>query len=307
MNHSKQETFFWLEDAHLLKSADIVLREVNELDGAEQKGFWAGQESAELLTRLKALPDKTFSRIIRKTIASHPTKILDYSRVQKSRSLAQDIVISLARREVSIDELDKHLNEPGDMASGALRLRLKKVALAHVGATGNINDRLVAAALSLGKITMQDVDRAKRKRKRRALVDLERISIVARFLVKFWCGEKGDFTRVRQRRGRVEMFHIFSCYEKDGRTVSRNVPGAKFRIHRWPRQQFFVPPLCFFNNKTLSTFCAIGLNMSQSAPETSVAAIKQWVSRLQLERPNHSAAPKIREVRQQEDGLCFYH
>lgn len=261
MKHSERETFFWLE-------------------------------AAKILDRVQA-PDCATN--------ADPKLLQDFSRVRQSLDLAETILIRLARREVSIDELDSHKNEASPMRLGALHVDVKKKALAHIGATGNTADRLVFYAIKNGIITDEDVVRAK-KRKRHPEFDGERIGIVPQFLVKYWCGEKGEAGTVhkRKRQRRVELTHKFSCFVKDGKTVSSNEPGARLCHHEWPRQDLFIPPLCFFTNKALSDLVSILLNQKSSA-----LSVRKSLSRLRLVRPSRSSAPRIGEVRQHKDGLCF--
>ncbi len=65
---------------------------------------------------------------------------------------------------------------------------------------------------------------------------------------------------------------------------------------------FFMPPLCFFSNDALATFCALALGKKQSDPDTSAPAVRKWVSRLRLKR---AACPKIREVKIVGDEIHF--
>lgn len=261
MKHSERETFFWLEAAVLLDRVEVPDLVTNE----------------------------------------DPKRLKDFSRVRQSLDLAETILMCLARREVSIDELDRGENESGGMRIGALPLNLKKKALVHIGATGSTADRIVSFAIKRGIITNEDVIRAK-KRKRLPEWDGEHIHIVPRFLVQFWCGEKGAAGAVhtRKRGENLELVHKFSCFEKDGKTVPRNQPGAKFRRYQWPRQNLFMPPLCFFTNKALSEIVSMVLN-----ERTNEQAVRKWLSRLRLIRPSHSTAPRIRAVKRHPDGLCF--
>ncbi len=142
MKHSRQETFFWLEAASLLDRVTVP-------------EFVAGEDRK---------------------------RVMDFSRVRQSLDLAATILTCLAWRRVSIDELASGANEASKMRIGALRVDMKKYSLAHVGATGNTANRVVACAQRLRIITETDVLQAKRKRKRRPVVDFERISIVPRFL-----------------------------------------------------------------------------------------------------------------------------
>lgn len=229
MKHSGRETFFWFDAACLLDRVHISV----------------------------PLP------------ASEANAQKDFSRVVQRLALATTILISLARREISIDELDRHENASSEMRIGPLPVNIKKYCLAFIGATGTTNDRIVKYALQSGHITAQDVLRAKRKRKRRPEYDAERIGIVARFLVDFWCGRK--------------------------------------RFCHQPRRDgvFYMPPLCFFSNGALATFCAICLGMAQSDKETTAAAVRKWISRLRLVRPLHATAPRIVDVKEYPDGICF--
>lgn len=262
MKHSKSETFFWLKAAALLDRAEV--------------------------------PDRVTN--------ADPKQLQDFFRVRQSLDQAQTILMCLARREVSIDELDRGTNEVSEMRVGALRVDVKKLALAHIGATGSTAGRIVSYAIKKGVITNEDVIRAK-KRKRLPEFDCERIGIFPRFLVEFWCGEAGAAGGVptRRRRGKLELLQKFSCFEKDGQTVSRNVPGAKRRHYEWPRQKLLMPPLCFFTHKALSEFASIIL-----IEGTNEQAVRKWFSRLRLARPSHPTAPRIRAVKQNPDGLCFY-
>ena len=246
MKHSRQETFFWLKAASLLDRVSV----------ADDREGWDVQSGHNVVQP---------SLII----GEDPKQVSDLSRVRHSRQLARWILACLARRQVSIDELDSGANEASEMRVGPLQVGVKKYALAHIGATGNTADRVVAYALKRGIITDDDVCRAKRKRKRHPAYEPERIGTVARFLVDYWCGEEGVY-------GQARSLGIF-----------------------------FMPPLCFFSNGALATFCALALGKKQSDPDTSETAVRKLVSRLQLERPQQSSAPKIRDVKLHGDEILF--
>jgi hypothetical protein len=228
MKHSPHEKFFWLKDAALL---DRIAR------GA------------------KSFPARTSK-----------SKAEQYRKIEQSFDKANTILTALGRREVSIDELDTGKNKAGELTFGSLRLSARKVALARIGATGNTDDRLVSYAMNEGIVTKADVTLTKKNRKRRLAFDAEKISIVARFLVEFWCGEKG----------------IYGCKRQ--------------------AEIFFMPPLAFFSNGALARFCAFALGKKQSESATSITAIRKSVWRLGLKR---ATCPKIRDVKIIGDEICF--
>lgn len=189
MKHSRYETFFWLEAASLL-------------DRVGEPSLTADED---------------------------PELVLDFTRVRQSLDLASWIFACLAQRQVSINELANGANKASEMRVGPLRVNVKKYALAHVGATGNIADRVVAYALKRGIITKTDVLRARRKRKRHPSFEAERISAIAHFLINYWCGERGAYGQSRQL-------------------------GI-----------FFMPPLCFFTDKALADFCEVCLGVTTNS------------------------------------------
>ena len=192
----------------------------------------------------------------------------DFAPVCRSQSIAESIIISLARREVSLDELDSRKNELGKLTVGQLRLNLRKAALAYVGATGRNDDRVVAYALRQGSVSKDDLRRTRKNRPRRDELDFEKISIVARFIVDFWCGERGVYGQER----------------KSG--------------------VFFMPPLCLCSNSAIATLCGIALRLSSRTRGLSSECVRKWVSRLRLVRP--TAAPKIREIKEMSDGGLWF-
>lgn len=65
---------------------------------------------------------------------------------------------------------------------------------------------------------------------------------------------------------------------------------------------FKMPPLCFFKNGALATFCAMALDKAQGDPDTSTDAVRKWVSRLGLKRVKQ---PIITDVKSAQDGIYF--
>jgi hypothetical protein len=233
MKHSERESFFWLNDAALLASVEHI----------------------------KRVPK------------SRAARVEEYRAIQHSRDTANTLVIALARREVSIDELDDGTNivRAGQgLTIGDVRLCAKKAALAHIAATGDENDRIVQAAMSAGVVTHADVARAI-KRNRAPAFDAERVSLVARVLVQHWCGD--------------------------------GTAGSKLRIAIKREQEIFcAPPLCFFDYKPMVAFLSLALHFGPRVKGINDAAIRKWVSRLGL-KP--ASSPRIREVRINGGEILF--
>ncbi len=295
MKYSKRETFFWLEGAALLDKNHILARCLKQLDPNGRAKFWAGKMPNELKAKLNELvTPKEYAQEISRVVAANPKEIRDYCKVWESLSMGKQILVHLARREVSIDELDSGANETSKMRIGTLRVDMKKYALAYVGATGNTANRVVAHALRIGSITNADVRRAKRKRNRHPSFEPARISIVARFLIDNWCGEKGVFGMWK------------NWFETPDKKVSQmlgvgSTPNGDYICKKSP-SFFFMPPLCFFSNDALATFAASALGKQQRDKETSSTAIRKWVSRFGLKHATH---PKIREVKIGGDEIHF--
>jgi hypothetical protein len=115
----------------------------------------------------------------------------DFRKVQRSLEYATQVLIALGGHEVSINELDANKNKSGltyDSDSG-FSFSVKKSELARIAATGNTGN---AEWLKKVGVTEAEIKAAKR-RKRRPLFEHERVSDVARFLVNYWCGQKGVY------------------------------------------------------------------------------------------------------------------
>lgn len=295
MKHSKRETFFWLEGAALLDKTHILAQCLKQLDQNGRKKIWAAKMPNELKAKLYELAtSKEYAQEISRAATANPKKIRDYCKVRESLDLGTRILVCLARHQVSIDELASGANETSKMRIGTLRVDMKKYALAYVGATGNTADRVVAYALRSGTITTADVLRAKRKRKRRPLFEPARISIVARFLIDNWCGNKGVYGMWK------------NWFDSPDKNLSETVGVARatnggYECKKSP-SFFVIPPLCFFSNKALASFCALALRKKQNDPDTSEPAVRKWVSRLELK---HAVCPKIRELKIVGDEIHF--
>lgn len=291
--YAQHERFFWVKAAALLDKTDIIVQSLDQLDQRRQEKFWANEMPKELLARLDELPDKEYAKEISQAIASNPTEIRDYCKVRQSLNMATTRLIHLLREEVSLGDLDTKANEKGQVLAGGVRLDEKKIALRHAAVKGNIDDRLVYFAIAEANEKrdsefFKNLGRALLSKKRPPEIDYERISIVPRFLVDYWCGDKGVYGMW------INLFKTANIGDWRGDN------GAFV----WNQSQsfFFHPPLCFFSNGALATFCAMILGKNQSDPDTSTDAIRKWVSRLGLVR---AKTPKIREVNEAMDGIWF--
>lgn len=194
----------------------------------------------------------------------------DFMQVSQSAGLAGSMLISLARGELTLDELDQKRNEAGSrLRTGGLSilsLNDKRWVLRQVEIYGRLNQRGIPNDLlrfaelndcsffiELGKVLRKVSDPAKRPPE----VEWSSVNKVARFLVQHWC-----------------HWHMNS----------------------------HLPPLCLFENKALATFCGVVMGQPQSAKETSDKAIRKWVSRLRLRR---AKTPRIREVKVTSEEILF--
>jgi hypothetical protein len=281
MRFSRHETFFWLKHAQRLGQ---ICRRAEHLDRALEKKFMAGETPPELLDKLKLADKKHASE----------KEIQDYCEVQRSFDRARTILIALATHEVSIDELDRRKNETSGITydwDNGFRMSVKKSALARIAATGSTSES--GFAMSAGIITKADVKRAK-KRKPHPLFEPERVSIVARFLIDNWRGHTvcyGMWLDYFETKDQKLSNMVGVATASSGDYVCKKSPSF-----------FFMPPLCFFSNDALATFCALTLGKKQSDPDTSAPAVRKWVSRLRLKR---AACPKIREVKIVGDEIHF--
>ena len=180
--------------------------------------------------------------------------------------MARSILIALARRELTLDELDKKANEAGKVSLGRLRLDEKRWVIQNVETAGNLRARGVAHTIfqlarsddcsffiRLGR-ALSKVHKSKVKLPE---VNWDCVNELARFLVPNWC-----------------------CWPGNCR----------------------LPPLCLFENKALATFCALALGKEQRDKETSASAVRKWVSRLRLVRAKN---PRIQAVRITAGGIRF--
>jgi hypothetical protein len=194
----------------------------------------------------------------------------NYVQVSRSGSLAGTILISLARGELTLDDLDRKRNEQGSTrrTGGLTMLPLndKRWVLRQIEIYGRLNQRGIPHDLlrfaedndcsffiELGKKLQKVSDPSKRPPE----VQWEKVNKVARLLVQHWC--------------------------------------------RW-HPNSHLPPLCLFENKALARFCSLALGANSSAPETTDRAIRKWVSRLRLLR---AKVPRIREIKFTSTEILF--
>jgi len=293
MKYSQHEKFFWVKNAALLDKTYMIVESLGQLDQERQEKFSAGETPNELLVKLKEMPDKEYAKEISQTIVSHPAEIRDYCKARQSMDKARTILTCLLREEFSIDDLDKKRNEKGQISCGGFRIDEKKLALRIAKTSGSLKDYFVGLAIETArqqndlKFLKKLVTNAESK-KRPPVIDYQRISIVARFLVDYWCGVKGEYDMWINL---LETAKIGNWSGTDG-------------VFVWKKSQpiFFLPPLCFFSNGALARLCAFALGKMQSDSDTSATAIRKWVSRLQLEQAH---TPKIQEVKETTDGIYF--
>jgi hypothetical protein len=295
MKYSKRETFFWLKGAALLDRTHILTQCLEQVDQETQKEFLAGKKPNELLTKLNALTKtKEYAHEIRRVVAANPQEIRDYCKVRQSLNKARTILISLGKREVSIDELDKGKNETSgmtyDIYPAGFHVSVRKAELSRIAATGaKGNDEWW---IKEGIITKADI-RIARKRKRRPLCEIERVSIVARFLIEHWCGQAWCYGMWK---------NWFETLDKKLSDMVGVVRDNESYVCKKSPSFFFMPPLCFFSNDALAMFVPFALGKKQSDRETSSIAIRKWVSRLELKHAGH---PKIRETQIVGDKIYF--
>ena len=288
MKYSQREKFVWVKNAALLDKTYMIVENLGQLDQGQQEKFSAGETPKELLAKLNEMTDREYAKEISKAIKSHPAEIRDYCKVRQSLNKATTILLSLGQREVSINEIDRGENETDgityDLPTG-FRVSVKKAELSRIAATGAKGnpDWLINAAI----ITKADVKKA-RRRERRPLFDANRIGIVGRFLVDYWCGARGEYGMWINL---LKSAKIGNWCGDDGAFVWKK-----------PQPIFFVPPLCFFSNSALSMFCAMALGKKQSDRETSQPAIRKWISRFGLK---HASCPKIIEVKTTSEEIYF--
>jgi hypothetical protein len=247
---------------------------------------YSARETFLWLNHAKEL-DKTLGKS-----ASRSKAIQDYCKVRQSLDAARAKMIRLVRQEASLDALSKSASRSGKILVGDRRLDERKVALQIVKSSGSLQHRVVSIAIETAR-QQNDFKFFKALAnaglgKRVPEVDFERISVVPRFLVDYWCGDR---SWPQGRYGRwIEWLNDFGNW-KDGAFV-------------WKKYQplFFYPPLCFFSNGALATFLAFALGKEQSDADTSTLAVRQWVSRLGLIR---ASTPKIKEVRNDADEIYF--
>lgn len=190
----------------------------------------------------------------------------NYCRAWKSQNHAHLILISLACRELTLDELDNKTNETGWVSLGSLPLNERRWALRQVKVYGYLNSRGVPETLArlanaddrkffieLGQV-LKKINATGR---REAEVQWDQVNDVAQFLVSNWC--------------------------------------------EWP-VTWDLPPLCLFENKALSNFCSIAMGKKLSDAEISERAIRKWVSRLRLCR---TKTPKVGTVKLTPRGILF--
>jgi hypothetical protein len=193
-------------------------------------------------------------------------EMADYIRVWRSQDFAHCILIALARREITFDELDQKANEAGTVSFGGLRLNDKRYVLRHVETTGGLRGRAIAEMIfRLAQRADSDffiaLGKALEKRARDKNVEPEvewcKVNVLAQLLAGAWCSSPANTKR---------------------------------------------PPLCLFETKALATFCALALGRKKSDPTTSDKAVRKWISRLRLRR---AEKPKVREVKVTGDEVLF--
>jgi hypothetical protein len=293
MNYSQRETFFWIKDAALLDQTSVLWLAVDQLDQGQQERFWAGGTPDELRGKLGELAERNYANAIGRAIESNPHEIREYCRIRRSHEVGTSRLIHLLRKELSIDELDTKANEGGQLSSGGVKMNETRYALRIAKVTGNIGDPIVHLAIAEANKRsdtkfFKELGRALELKERPAEIDYLSISIVARFLVDYWCGQKG----------------IYGMWMKWFETADLGCVPGKNGGYLWTRSPsfYFPPPLCFFSNGALATYCAAALQKKQRDQDTSTTAIRKWLSRLGMRRAN---SPKIREVKLEHDEIWF--
>ncbi len=202
------------------------------------------------------------------------------------------LLICLLREEVSIDDLDKGRNEAGEISVGEVRLDERKYALRIAKVSGTVDDWIVHFAITQANNKHDtaffiELGRALARKQRPPEIDYERIGIVPRFLVDYWCGEHGQYG--------MWLNQLAEANAGDWR-------GNNVFVWKQAPNGLLMPPLCFFASSALATYCALELGKKQSDKDTSATAVRKWVSRLRLKT---AGTPKIREVKVAADGICF--
>lgn len=250
--------------------------------------FW--REDAERLhwAGLKSHAEKE----IPESVANAPKgRIEEYREIALSRRRAFDLISKLAKGFITMEDLNDRRRRDNSLPVGVTPpphgIEARRLGLVRAAVTGTVTSVAVRAAI---RDAMQAGDikffiklgKALSGKKRRPDQDWKSINQVARFLVHYWCGGRDP--------------------AKSGLSMRGVTPDGKRFLFEF-RPAFWMPPLCFFSNGALSSFCAIALGKEQSEQDTSITAVRQWVSRLRLKR---ASPPKIREVKEFEDGiLCL--
>jgi hypothetical protein len=293
MYYGQRETFFWLKEATLLSRTSVVLSALEKIEEAQQQRFWAGDIPEELHFKLREIAETNFANEIISAVQANPGQIREYCKIRRSHDMGESRLIHLLRKELSLAELDSKANEQGQLSSGGVKMNEKRFALRIAKVTGTIWDPIVRFGIEQANKEsdnhfFKELGRALELKKRPAEIDYQCISIVARFLIDLWCGEKG----------------IYGMWMKMFETRDTGVVASGEDCYRCSRPPafYFHPPLCFFSSGALATYCAMALGKEQSDRDTSVTATKKWVSRLGLQR---ASAPRIRDVKVESGGVWF--
>jgi hypothetical protein len=302
--YSKREEFRWLKAAVLLEQTNMEVGRtityptmtalLGAIDAARHKQTDMAAERGDAQIRDVEIPY--------------------YYNVRQSANRAEQMLFHLQLQNVSQDELFGGKMEKGTMTFGGLRLDEKKVVLRRhflsVMITGNLPNSatcryviekarregdvkffkrlgaVIGHALSLPKTTPPVMDKQIAGR-RRGPGRAGQVSDLAKFLVENWCGndDQGrydDWIRWLKKKRVGKWSEVGAFVWTKSRSTRRN-------NHFF----FFMPPLCFFSPRTLGVFCALRLGESYS--DRFAAKIRQWVTKLELERVRPAIIRGVRE------------
>ncbi len=262
------QKFFWTDSGVLLDTAAVVFEQVEQLDEKDKKTFWADRVPKELLKKLNALPDKPFAKEIIKTLKADTKKMVECCKVRRSQNIADIFLHCFSRGEISREEFETKTNQSGKMSHGNLRLDEKKWAIRQVEMSKNVNARGVGSVINI----------ARRENDPQFFIDLGAAlkmgkyepnglrSPVPRFLVDWWCGQKGE-------------------------------QGLD---HRQLDGKFIMPPLCVFTDQALDDYFTSVLNLP-----TQLDAIRKSRQRLGLIQLKQAHKIRAVKVNPADDSILF--
>jgi hypothetical protein len=278
----ERQDFFWLEDAKLLRWTPALVPRLNRLDDAAQKAFLDGRIPPGLFSGLGFVGDASAEKFLSRMPAD---KVVDYCRVHLSRDSAWSKSMV---RACGVKRSKKCKVAKGDITMGVNHMPHLLVDSWHIEDGIHVDSqsyviRWAATAKRIDRVGMSYtlgprlLAQAKRKHDRRFFNALRRATQQGKRSGK--TPPEVDWDKLRGKKTKGMKLKELSLFLVD-------------YWCGWPLPYSNLPPLCLFDGKARSEFCAILFTLDND--EKFRNTIRQAVSELGLWR--RLKQPKVRDV-----------